>query len=246
MSIFKKIFKGNVLYYPGCLTKFAAKDLAENYRRILRRLGGDFIELFDLEACCGSPALAAGYPEDFNKLAEKNLKVFKEHSIAKIITNCPACFKIFNVDYPQVLGKVWDIEAEHIVQTIAKAIKEGKLKIAKSDSKKISTYHDPCHLGRLMNIYNEPRDVLKELGVGIKEMARSKNYALCCGGGGGVKSNYPGLANKIAKERLNLAKEINAECLVTSCPLCYLQLKENSGEIEVKEIGEMINLFLPL
>jgi len=240
MPLFKKIFHGNTLYYPGCLTKFVAKDLAENYRQILRKIGVDFIELPDLEVCCGSPALAAGYPEDFKKLAEKNLKVFKEHSVAKIITNCPACFKIFNVDYPSVLDKIWDIEAEYIIQTIARAIKEGKLKIAKSDFKKITTYHDPCHLGRLMNVYDEPREVLKEMGLEIKEMDRSKSYALCCGAGGGVKSNYPELADEIATERLNLAKEIKAECLVTGCPMCYLQLKESSDEIEVREIGELI------
>lgn len=240
MPLFKNFFRGNTLYYPGCLTKFVARDLAENYRKILHKIGVDFIELPDLEVCCGSPALAAGYSADFKNLAEKNLKVFKEHVVAKIITNCPACFKIFSADYPQVLGKTWDIETEHIIQIIARAIKEGKFKITKSDSKKIITYHDPCHLGRLMNVYDEPRQVLKEIGVAIKEMERTKNYALCCGGGGGVKSNYPELANKIAKERLKLAKEIEARCLVTSCPLCYLQFKENSDEIEVKEIGQLL------
>lgn len=241
MSLLKKIFKGNILYYPGCLSKFVAKDLVENYRQILKRSGVDFIELADLEVCCGSPVLAAGYPEEFKKLAEKNLKVFKEHSISKIITNCPACFKIFSVDYPQIFGKKWDLEIEYIIQTIARSIKEGKLKIKKESVKKIVTYHDPCHLGRLMGIYDEPREVLNELGINLKEMDRAKSYALCCGGGGGMKSNYPEVANKIAKERLGLASEIQAECLVTSCPLCYLQLKENSNEIEIKEISQFIN-----
>ncbi|MGC8812542.1 MAG: heterodisulfide reductase-related iron-sulfur binding cluster [Candidatus Aenigmatarchaeota archaeon] len=79
MKFFDKIRGGNILYYPGCLTKFVAKELGENYRKILRSIGIDFIELKDLEFCCGSPALNAGYKEDAKNLAEKNFKVFKEH-----------------------------------------------------------------------------------------------------------------------------------------------------------------------
>ena len=95
MGIFDKILGGNTLYYPGCLTKFVAKDLKENYKKILRSLGIDFIELAEIEVCCGSPVLKAGYADDFKNLAEKNLKIFKEHSVKKIITNCPACFLVF-------------------------------------------------------------------------------------------------------------------------------------------------------
>jgi Fe-S oxidoreductase len=81
MKIFEKLIGGNVLYYPGCMSKFVTKDLAENYRKILRKIGIDFIELKDLEVCCGSPVLNAGYKEEATRLAEKNFKVFKEHSV---------------------------------------------------------------------------------------------------------------------------------------------------------------------
>ena len=240
MSIFKKLSHGNTLYYPGCLTKFVAKDLAENYRIILRRINIDFIELPEVELCCGSPVLAAGYPDEFQKLAEKNLKIFKDHAVSRIITNCPACFKIFSVDYTKNLGNTWDIKAEYIIQTIARAIKDGELKVSKNLEKRVSTYHDSCHLGRMLGIYDQPREVLEQLGVDLKEMTRTKEYAFCCGGGGGVRANYPELANQVAKERVKLAKEIDAAMLITSCPLCYLHLKENSDEIEVKEMGELI------
>ena len=78
MNIFKKIFKGNTLYYPGCLTKFALKDIQDNYEEILRIEGIDFIKLSDKELCCGSPVKNAGGKKLFKGLARKNLKVFKE------------------------------------------------------------------------------------------------------------------------------------------------------------------------
>jgi len=235
MSIFKKIFKGNTLYYPGCLSKFVAKDLVENYRRILREAGFDFIELADLEVCCGSPALKAGYNEDFKKLAEKNLQVFKDHSVGRIITHCPACFMIFKKYYPEVLGGKWDIEVLHATEVLSQ-------KVRKSESKKGTvTYHDPCHLGRPMGVYDPPREVIKSLGYEIKEMELNKNQSFCCGGGGGVQSNELDLANKIAKDRIKMAKKTGAKVLVTPCPLCYMHLKNNADgeEIDVKELSHL-------
>jgi heterodisulfide reductase subunit D len=199
MSIFKKIFKGNTLYYPGCLSKFVAKDLVVNYRRILREAGIDFIELADLEVCCGSPALKAGYNDDFRKLAEKNLQIFKDHSVGSIIAHCPTCFMIFKKHYPEVLGEKWDIEVLHVTEVLSR-------KVGKSESKKGTvTYHDPCHLGRQMGVCEPPREVIKSLGYEIKEMEFCRNQSFCCGGGGGVHSNEFELAGKIAKDRIAMA-----------------------------------------
>jgi len=230
-----KIFGGNILYYPGCLTKFVAKDLKEKYEKILRKIGIDFIELSELEKCCGSPALKAGYLEDFKKLAEENLKVFKEHSVKKIITNCPACFMILKKYYKEALGDKWDIEVEHISETINSKLKSQKSKLK---NEKV-TFHDPCHLGRQMGVFEEPREIIENLGYEISEMELSRNESFCCGGGGGVKSNEPELANKIAKDRIEQAKKTGAKILCTNCPLCYLHLKENAKEIEVKELIEL-------
>lgn len=236
MSIFKKIFKGNTLYYPGCLSKFVAKELVENYRRILREAGIDFIELADTEVCCGSPALKAGYNDDFRKLAEKNLQIFKDHSVGRIITHCPTCSLIFKKHYPEVLVEKWNIEVLHTTEALAEKAK-------KAESKKgVVTYHDPCHLGRQMGVYEAPRKVIKSLGYEIKEMELCREQSFCCGGGGGVHANEFELAGKIAKDRIAMAKKTGAKILVTPCPLCYLNLKNNSKDedIEVKELSELI------
>lgn len=240
MGFLDKILGGNILYYPGCLTKFAARDLKEKYEKILRKLGIDFIELSEIEKCCGSPALKAGYFEDFKKLAEENLKIFKEHSIKKIITNCPACFMILKEYYKETLGDKWDIEVEHISQTIAKNIKN--LKIKTEGEKKKVTFHDPCHLGRQMGVYEEPREIIKALGYEISEMELAKAESFCCGAGGGVRTNESELANKIAKDRIEQAKKTGTKTLITCCPLCYLHLKENAEDIEVKELSELFEI----
>ena len=41
------------------------------------------------------------------------------------------------------------------------------------------TYHDPCRLGRQMNIYDEPRDLVKAVdGVDLWEMEHTGEDAL--------------------------------------------------------------------
>ncbi|MEM7826540.1 MAG: (Fe-S)-binding protein [Candidatus Aenigmatarchaeota archaeon] len=232
-------FFGNILYYPGCMMKFVTKEQNEKYKKILRKIGVDFIELKELEVCCGSPVLAAGYTKEAKKLAQKNFKVFKEHSVKKIITPCPACFRIFSQLYPKLI-KVWDIQVEHVTQTIARAIESGKIKLKKKKVK--VTFHDPCHLGRYSGIYEEPRKIISSKAK-LEEMEMNRELALCCGGGGGVRANYPELAEEMAKERIEQAEETKAQILVTCCPLCFIQLKEASrnAKIKVMELSEFIN-----
>ena len=238
MGLLDKLLGGNILFYPGCMEKFVFKEQEKNYEEILRRIRIDFIKLKDLEVCCGSPVLNAGYFEDFKTLAKKNLKVFKEHGVKKIITPCPACFKTFKLEYPKVIED-FDIEVEHMTQTIFKALKEGKLKFKKLKKVKV-TYHDPCHLGRYCGVYEEPREIIKALGFDLVEMEFNRENAFCCGGGGGLRSNYPELAEEIAKERMKQALKTRAEILVTCCPLCYACLKEVEKRMKVKELSELL------
>ena len=43
--------------------------------------------LKDLEVCCGSPIHNAGYETDYKTLAKKNLEIFRNHGVKKIITS---------------------------------------------------------------------------------------------------------------------------------------------------------------
>lgn len=245
VKLLGKLFKGNTLYYPGCLTKTVAKDIEANYKKLLSEAGVDFIMLKDSEVCCGRPILNAGNRKDAIELAKKNFNIFKEHGVKKIITACPACYQTFLKDYPALVPG-WDIEVEFAMITLDKAIKSGKLKVVKlsesaSGKKEKVTYHDPCHLSRVCNIYDEPRNVIKSTGVEIKEMKLSRNYSFCCGAGSGVRNNYPEIAHAIGKERIMMAKETGADVLVTPCPMCYMHLKDNSdGKIKVKEASQML------
>jgi Fe-S oxidoreductase len=209
----------NTLYYPGCLTKGILKQELGNYKDIFNKLGIDFIMLPE-EVCCGLPVLNGGYRKEAKELARKNLDIFKKYNIKKIITNCPSCFHMFHQTYPQLL-RGWDIKVEHATITILHELRKQKIRI---DGEEPVTYHDPCHLGRYSGIYDEPREVISLLGGKVIEMKCNKENALCCGGGGGVRANFPELAKNIARARTKQAPS-EAEKIISPCGLCFSNLK---------------------
>lgn len=219
----------NTLYYPGCLTHTVLPEIESNYMKILDRLGMDFIVLKDELNCCGSPVINAGYSKDFDDLKSKNNNLFKQYSVGKIITNCPACYYVLKNRYE-------NLEVLHITQVIWQNIKKLNLK---TDSSETITYHDPCHLGRHSGIYDEPRGIIRSMGYKINELPRSRAQSLCCGGGAGLRSNYKDLSDTVAK---NILKVVKTKRLVTTCPLCYAHLKENTKRknIEILEFSELI------
>jgi len=199
MGILSWLVGEKVLYYPGCLTKGVLKQEFENYKEIFNRLGIDFVMLSEKEVCCGLPVMNAGYRKDVKKLAEKNLKLFKERGIEKIITSCPGCYYMFRDVYPKVLHD-WDIPVEHASVVILKGLsRKNVLWKGKDEDREGVAYHDPCYLGRYSGVYDEPRKVIELLGGKIVESRFSREKSLCCGGGGGVSSNFESLAKEISK-----------------------------------------------
>lgn len=152
------------------------------------------------------------------------MEFFKKYSISRIITNCPACYRILSG---------YGLRVEHITQTIW-----GKIERIEARNKGKITYHDPCHLGRQSGVYNEPRNILKATGFEVVELQNSMENSMCCGGGGGLKTNHPDLANKIA---CNMLGQIKTKKLVTPCPMCYAHFKENAPKgLEILEFSEVL------
>jgi len=81
------------------------------------------------------------------------------------------------------------------------------------EDREIVAYHDPCHLGRKMGLFDKPREIIKAVGYELIEMDLTKKDSYCCGGGGGVKSNETNLANQIAQARIDQAKKTEQKYL---------------------------------
>ncbi|MFX1595334.1 MAG: (Fe-S)-binding protein, partial [Promethearchaeota archaeon] len=162
----------------------------------------------------------------------------------KVITSCAGCYRTMKKDWLK-LGADYDFEVYHTVDLIKQLLDEGSLQI-KSEFNKTLTYHDPCHLGRHIGMYDVPREVYSKIpGIQFVEMLRNRENAWCCGAGGGVKIGYPEWSVEISKERLEEAKETGASVISSICPFCRTNLsdaneKYNMG-LEVIDLVEILD-----
>lgn len=236
--------KCEVLFFVGCTAAYDPniRDMALDTARVLGKANIDFGTLENDEGCCGSTLLRTGLLESARKLAQKNIEMFEKASPSVIVTSCAGCYKTIRQDYPKV-GKV-NARVVHITQFVNELIDSGRLKLEKRVDG-VVTFHDPCHLGRHNLLYDEPRKIIQSIpGIKLVEMERNRAEARCCGAGGGVKTAFPDLAQKISLLRVEDAERAGAEILTTSCPFCYQSLKTSidakGSKLKMMDLMELV------
>ena len=235
-----------VLYFVGCYLSYdpRMKKVATATANILKKAGVEFGILGDQESCCGESIRKTGSEQVFKDLARKNIKTFIDNGVKKIIVSSPHCFHTFKNEYPEFMV---NFEVIHMSQYLLELINEGRLELTGEYPQKV-TYHDPCYLGRHNNVYDEPRDLLKQVaGLELVEMEASRKNSLCCGGGGGRIWMDTPQKERFSDIRLKQAEKTGAQILATSCPYCITNFEESrlnleyEKVIEVKDITEIIS-----
>ena len=234
-----------VLYFSCCYLSYAPrlKKVAAATAAILNKAGVKFGILGSKESCCGESIRKTGNEELFKRLAKENIKTFIESGVKKILVSSPHSYHTFKNEYPEFMVH---FEVVHISQYLSELVNTGRLKLTKEYRKKV-TYHDPCYAGRHNGIFDEPREVLKNIpGLELVEMADSRENSLCCGGGGGRIWVETPKGERFADLRLEQAIEVGAEVLVTSCPYCITNFEDSKlslaeGQaLEIMDITEII------
>jgi heterodisulfide reductase subunit D len=231
-----------VIYFIGCLSGYDRTEIPKAMIKILEFAGVKYTVLKGEEWCCGLPAYQLGLRDRAKEMSEHNAKFIKRTGVETIISSCPGCARSLKLEYPK-WGTELNVKVLHHTEYIKKLLDEGRLKLKKQITKKL-TYHDPCHLGRDMGIYNAPRDVLNQASKSeILEMFATREKALCCGSGGGYKLTNPEQANKMGNRITDEAVFVKADVLVSACPLCKESFSKDSGEkgLELMDIAELIS-----
>jgi heterodisulfide reductase subunit D len=217
--------KQEVLFFAGCtsaVTKQLNRSLVAS-AKLLQKAGVEFATMGQDEPCCGSTLLRVGQTDAFKELSAENVKKFKSLGIKKIVTACPGCYTTLKKSIEDAGAK---IEVTHISKEIAHLVRDGRLKVNKSAER--MTYHDPCHLGRLGGVFDEPREIVNAAARFV-EMPNNRYEARCCGAGAGLQSAFPKLSKDLAAKRVAEAKATGATTIVTSCPFCETQLRTVPG-----------------
>ncbi|MHA2008602.1 MAG: (Fe-S)-binding protein [Promethearchaeota archaeon] len=229
-----------VLYFVGCTSALTPdiKRVAIATAKIFNKLGIDFSVFGEQEVCCGSVGMRTGDKSSFEKVSEKNVKLFKDRGIKRIVTSCAGCYRTFKKDYGDALE---GIDVLHSVEFLNEIITKKDINLKNLDIK--TTYHDPCHIGRHMGLYEAPRNLLSKIS-NITEMKTNRVGAMCCGAGGGVKKGFPELSMEMATNRVKEAVETGAEYLVSTCPFCWRNLNDaieaSGSNIKMVDLVELL------
>lgn len=233
--------RADIIYFAGCTTSYLVDEIFDNISEILKKTKTKFTLLHDEEWCCGLPYISLGLFDKAKELAERNQKLFHKLEASTIISGCPGCIASFKLFYPE-LGFPIKAKIMHLTELAEELIKNKKIKLTKS-FKEMVTYQDPCHLGRYLEIYEPPRNILNSIpGLKLKEMFWTGQFSRCCGGGGSLRLTNYKTASAITNQRIEEAKQTGSHFLITACPSCYLLLNQRADRnLEVKDISEMIN-----
>ncbi|MHA2423895.1 MAG: (Fe-S)-binding protein [Candidatus Thorarchaeota archaeon] len=228
-----------IVYFSGCTASYREQSISEATVETLESLDYEVIVSPD-EWCCGSPLLRTGFRDAAIEQAKHNVEILNAIDADEIVTPCPGCYKTLVNDY-SAHGLELNKPVRHISQKLAESLHA----VAGIKTKERITFHDPCHLGRHIGEYDAPRKVIrKAAGVSPIEMERTRENAKCCGNGAGLRTLFPEQARKIGSSRIDDAKDIEADIIVTSCPFCKNMLKQQTDEsIRVLDLPEFVQEF---
>jgi Fe-S oxidoreductase len=236
-------------FFTGCFIDFVDPAIGRSLINVLGRHGVEVV-FPKKQTCCGIPVFMSGDLENGLDLLKINVDAFSPFELDAIVVGCATCGTALKESYQTLSeGESQDLQGRvktfrSRVMDIAEFLTE---KIQLTAGEKIAvrkvTYHDPCHLNRSQNVQSQPRNVLKNLpGVNLVEM---RDPGRCCGGGGSFSFYNYDLSKQIGRRKVEDIEGTGASTVVTGCPGCMLQLKDQLGQkdspVEVKHLIQVVD-----
>jgi len=237
-------------YFPGCSLKSTAVAYDQSVRAISASLGIELIELEDWN-CCGTSAYSSIDRLESIAVPCRNLALAEKKGL-DLVTPCTACFRTFErVNshlklYPFLKPKVdrvlaaagleyhGKVRVRHLVDVLLNDV--GVEAIASKvmsplHGLKVAIYYG-CLLVRPRVAFDDPENpesldgLLESLGA---EVVPFPDKGRCCGGS--LVISKVDLALGLIQRILESAHSNGAECIVTVCPLCQLNLDAYQGMV---------------
>ncbi len=209
-------------------------NMLRNIVFALKRQGVDVGYLYEEEPYSGSLLYELGLEDDFAAHARKIFSLFREKDVKRIITVDPHTHYVLSKVYPRYIDG-YDIEVVHYLEILDPS------RLGKAGGKGfIASIHDPCLLARFSRIVEPQRNILRSIGVDVKEPQRSGLRTRCCGGP--IEALSPTLSRKIGEQRVEELLQLS-ENIIVMCPICFSnisRLAERRGA-RVLDLSELID-----
>lgn len=239
----------DVLWFVGDYPSFhpRVQMTAKALAHILGALDVDFGILGPEENSDADSQRMAGERGLFEVLAEKNGQAFGRYNFGEIITTDPHAYNALKNVYPE-LGISYPVK--HYTQFLAERLDQLR-PLLKHEVNATVAYHDPCYLGRVNGVFDEPRELLRTIpGVKLVEMSHNRTTSLCCGGGGGGMwldgFQWQIAGTRMSEWRVREAVAAGADVLAVACPYesprfeDAVKMVPRASQLRVKDITELL------
>jgi heterodisulfide reductase subunit D len=232
---------GETVLFCDCEAAFYRTSVPRAVARILQVAGVEF-GLMREQWCCGGPAAEMGYVEQARRFAEHNVADWRAVGAKRILVLDPHDYISFTEDYPRYFGDEYDFEIVLVVELVAELVREGRLQLTEP-VERVVTYHDACRLNKRKGIHTEPREILRAIpGLTFKDVDHVTQWSYCSGAGAGLGIERPDLTAEISRRRVERAKALEIDTLVSACVWSERPLSEQGEkqEVEVVDLMELV------
>jgi len=255
--------------FLGCIAPLRYPGIEKSTREVFKALGVELVDLKDA-SCCPAPGVIKSFSkETWLAAAARNLALAEKEGL-DILTICNGCYgSLFEAAHElhenkEMLASVNKILAEvglkysgntkvkHFAEVLYDEVGLEKIKkaVKKPVHYKVAAFYG-CHFLKpsILKRVDDPENprVLDDLveAVGAKSMLRKKKM-ICCGAGGGLRSQFGETAVKFTLTNLETMKNAGAEMVVDVCPFCHLQFdagqKDSGFAFPVLHLSQLYGL----
>jgi heterodisulfide reductase subunit B len=237
-------------YYPGCSLHSAHKGYDMSCKAVSKHLGCELVDLEDWN-CCGATIYMSIKKVTSLAIAARNLALAEKEGL-DIVTPCSSCYTILNKAHkylsnsPELLDSVNTCLAEaglkynctvRVRHPIDVLVNDIGLEIISMyvkkplDGLRVANYYG-CQLVRPDKGFDDKENptsmenLFQTIGA---EEVYFPNKLRCCGGM--LMTTFEDAALKLSEEILDCAVENKADCIVTTCPLCQMNLEAYQDKI---------------
>jgi len=230
--------------FASCLVDRVMPAAGEALQAIARAAGYR-VEFPRSQWCCGLIAANAGGFEEGARL-NRQLVSALAGSEGPIVTPSASCFGAVTIDAPE-----WGADGEERSATAGRLrdsvrftleLLEAQPQLVKSPGERPRVaYHDSCQSLRQLGLRAEPRRLLELAGYEVVDLP---DIALCCGFGGTFSFDWPQVAQRLARWKLDALSKTRCSVLASDNPGCLMHIagaaRRRGLDLRVAHVLELV------
>jgi heterodisulfide reductase subunit B len=231
-------------YYPGCSLESAHSSYNDSMKKVFNHLDCKLHELEDWN-CCGATAYMSVKEVVGFAISARNLALAEKHK-RDLVAPCSSCYTIlakthrYMKELPELQERVNEclkegglsynlsVKVRHPLDVLINDIGLEKIKEKSKyrlEGLKIANYYG-CQIVRPEKGFDDREEPMTMDNLFAAIGADNVYYPMkvkCCGGM--LMTTFEDVALKLSKEIIECAIKNGANCIVTTCPLCQMNLE---------------------